>query len=58
MEKFLENLESYLTALEESEQKKIIKRYQKELEEKIADGMSEIEAIKSLGDMDRIVFDI
>ena len=58
MEKFLENLESYLTALEESEQKKIIKRYQKELEEKIADGMSEIEAIKSLGDMDSIVFDI
>lgn len=58
MERFLEKLESHLTMLEESEQKKIIKRYQKEIEEKIKDGMKEEDALKSLGSIDSIVSDI
>lgn len=58
MEKFLEKLEAQLTMLEVSEQKKIIKRYQNEINEKIKSGMSEKEAIKSLGRMDDIVFQI
>lgn len=55
MEKFLETLESHLTLLEEQEQKKIIKRYQNELSSKMKDGMTETEAIRSLGSMDDIV---
>lgn len=58
MEKFLEKLEAQLTMLEVSEQKKIIKRYQKEIHEKIESGMSEKEAIKSLGRLDDIVAQI
>ena len=58
MEHFLEKLESHLTVLEISEQKKIIKRFQKELEEKIKDGMSEEKAIKSLGSLENIVLGI
>ncbi len=55
MEKFLENLESQLSILDESERKRIIKRYQSELEEKIKDGMSEKEAVQSLGSMESII---
>ncbi len=55
MEKFLESLESQLSILNESERKRIIKRYQIELEEKMKDGMSEKEAIQSLGSMDSVL---
>lgn len=55
MEKFLETLESYLTLLEEKEQKKIIKRYQNELSLKMKEGMTETEAVQSLGSLDDIV---
>ncbi len=58
MEQFLEKLESHLTVLETSEQRKIIKRFQKEIEEKIKDGMTEEEAIKSLGTIESIVSEI
>ncbi len=58
MEHFLEQLESYLTMLDETEQKKIIKRYQKEIEGKIKDGVKEEDAIASLGSMDGIVLGI
>lgn len=58
MEKFLESLESRLSILEESERKRIIQRYQKEIEEKLKDGLEEKDAIQSLGSLDSIIEEI
>lgn len=55
MNEFINKLENKLMILEEAERNKIIKKYQKEIEKNVKDGMSESEAIESLGDFDSIV---
>lgn len=55
MYEFLNKLESKLSVLEETERKKILKRYQDKIEKNIANGMSEEEAISALGSLDDIV---
>ena len=58
MSEFLDKLESKIDAIDEKERKKIIKKYQRIIEEKIKDGMEEKEAIQSLGDINDIAKDI
>lgn len=58
MNEFLDNLEKRISVLEEIERKKIIKKYQKEIEKKAKEGMTEKEAIESLGNVDEIVANI
>jgi Predicted membrane protein len=55
MNEFLEKLDREISVLEEVERKKVIKKYQKEIENKTKEGMSEAEAIKSIGEIDEIV---
>lgn len=58
MENFLEELERKLNVIDEKERKKIIKNYQRQIEEKIHDGKSEEEAINELGDIDEVAKEI
>lgn len=58
MNEFLEKLESKLDAIDEKERKKIIKKYQRIIEEKMKDKMTEKEAVKSLGNIDDIAKEI
>lgn len=55
MNEFLDNLENRISILEEIERKKVLKKYQKDIEKKIKDGMDEKTAIDSLGSIDEIV---
>jgi ABC-type multidrug transport system fused ATPase/permease subunit len=55
MNEFLSGLDNRISVLNEEERKKIIKKFQKEIEKNIKDGMSESEAIEKLGDIDIIV---
>lgn len=54
MSEFLDKLESKIDALDENERKKIIKKYQREIEEQMKDGKSEKEAVDELGNVDEI----
>ena len=58
MSEFLDKLESKIDALDESERKKIIKKYQKEIETKIKNGKTEEEAIEEIGNIDNIAKEI
>ena len=58
MSDFLEKLESKIDALDEKERKKIIKKYQMMIEEKMNEGLSEKEAIKTFGSVDDIAKEI
>lgn len=54
MSEFLDKLESKIDALDEKERKKIIKKYQREIEAKMKDDLTEEEAILSLGSVDEL----
>ena len=58
MSDFLEKLETKIDALDEKERKKIIKNYQVMIEEKMNEGLTEKEAIKSFGNVDDIAKEI
>lgn len=58
MSEFLEKLETKIDALDEKERKKIIKKYQVMIEDKMKDGLTEKEAIKSFGNVDDIAKEI
>lgn len=53
-EKFLESLKKKLSILEESEIEDILTEYDGYIEEKIAKGTSEEDAVKSMGDVDEL----
>lgn len=55
---FLEELKSFLSILEEKEQKDILDEYSQHIEMKIKTGMSEEEAIKDFGDIRELASDI
>lgn len=57
-EEFLKKLSKKLDILEDKEIDDIISEYQGYIEEKVATGMNEEEAVKELGDFDEIVSDL
>ncbi len=56
--KFLESLRKKLAILEESEIEDIITEYDGYIEEKIAQGTIEEDAVKSMGDIDELARDL
>lgn len=58
MESFLEELESRLSLLDEQERKKVIKKYQSQIEGEKENGKSEKEILSALKPIDEIVEDI
>lgn len=54
MNEFLDELESKIDALDEKERKKIVKKYQRIVEEKIKEGKTEVEVIEEFGSVDDI----
>ena len=57
-EEFLKTLRKKLNVLEDSEIEDIISEYEGYIEEKVAVGLTEEEAVKELGDIDEIVRDL
>ncbi len=57
-EKFLTKLRQRLNVLEDSEIEDIVSEYEGYIEEKVATGMTEKEAVKELGDFEEIVSDL
>lgn len=52
---FLKKLEDNLELLEEKERNKIIKKYETKIEDDMADGKSESEAVSNLGDVETVI---
>ena len=57
-EKFLETLRKKLSILEESEILDILNEYEGYIEEKMSDGCTEVEAVKSMGNIEELASDL
>lgn len=57
-QQFLKTLKEKLQILDETEVKKIVKKYEKQIKEQLEEGKSEAEAIASFGDINQLVKEI